>query len=199
MAKLEDLITPSEILEIIRGGMLKSELIKRYRTSEQEVAMMLYPLYRGGELTKEEFNNFFKGVPLFQHETPVPASPETPPAQDPVDKPLDKPVDKPIDKPVDKPVDEPVNKPVEIIRSLQKFISRKTSTNSAQPAENATDDAKEELSVHEIDPIIEEVVPPVPAIDIERLSVTETLQTIVDKLSSIDDRLSDIEKKLGLD
>jgi len=53
--------------------------------------------------------------------------------------------------------------------------------------------------VHEIDPIIEEVVPPVPAIDIERLSVTETLQTIVDKLSSIDDRLSDIERKLGLD
>jgi len=133
MAKLEDLITPSEILEIIRGGMLKSELIKRYRTSEQELAKMLYPLYRGGELTKEEFNNFFKGVPLFQHETPVPASPETPPAQDPVDKPLD--------KPVDKPVDEPVNKPVEILRYLKKFISRKTSTNSAQPAENATDDA----------------------------------------------------------
>ena len=31
MAKLEDLVTPSEILEMIKGGMLKTELIKRYR------------------------------------------------------------------------------------------------------------------------------------------------------------------------
>ena len=59
MAKLQDLITSSEILEVIKGGMLKSELIKRYRTSDQELAAMLVPLYRGGELTKEEFNNFF--------------------------------------------------------------------------------------------------------------------------------------------
>ncbi len=130
MAKLEDLITPSEILEVIKGGMLKSELIKRYRTTEQELAMMLVPLYRGGELTKEEFNNFFKGVPLFQHETPAPAAPETPPAQEPVDKPVDKPVSRTVDK------------PMEIIRSLQKFIGKKTSINSAQPSRECNSERK---------------------------------------------------------
>jgi hypothetical protein len=187
MAKLEDLITPSEILEVIKGGMLKPELIKRYRTSDQALAAILYPLYRGGELTKEEFNNFFKGVPLIQPETPAPAAPEASPAQEPVDEPVNEPVSRTVDK------------PIEIIRSLQKFIGKKVSINSDQPAENAINDANEEVAVQEIDPIIEEVVPPVPAIDIERLSVTETLQTIVDKLSSIDDRLSEIERKLGLD
>ncbi len=195
MAKLEDLITPSEILEVIKGGMLKSELIKRYRTSEQELAKVLYPLYRGGELTKEEFNNFFKGVPLFQHETAAPAAPETSPAQEPVNEPVDEPVNEPVNEPASRAVD----KPIEIIRSLQKFIGKKVSINSDQPAENAIHDPTEEVAVQEIDPIIEEVVPPAHAIDIERLSVTEILQTIVDKLNSIDDRLSEIEKKLGLD
>jgi hypothetical protein len=199
MAKLEDLITPSEILEVIKGGKLKSELIKRYRTSEQELAKMLYPLYRGGELTKEEFNNFFKGVPLFQHETPAPPASVASPAQEPVDEPVNEPVSGTVDEPVNEPVSRTVDKPIEIIRSLQKFIGKKTSINSTQPEESAIENANEELSVQEIDPIIEEVVPPTPAIDIERLSVTETLQTIVDKLSSIDDRLSEIERKLGLD
>lgn len=182
MAKLEDLITPSEILEVIKGGMLKSELIKRYRTTEQELAMMLVPLYRGGELTKEEFNNFFKGVPLFQHETPAPAAPETPPAQEPVDKPVDK--------------------PMEIIRSLQKFIGKKTSINSAQAEESAIQNAHEEVAAQPIEPmIVEPIIAPVPVTDIQKepTSATEALQTILDKLNSIDGRLSEIEKKLGLD
>lgn len=64
MAKLEELVTPTELLDFIRTGAIKSQVVKKYRTSEQELAMMLLPLYRSGELTKEEFNDFFKGVPL---------------------------------------------------------------------------------------------------------------------------------------
>ncbi len=102
MAKLEDLVTPSEILEMIKGGMLKTELIKRYRTSEQELALMLLPLHRGGELTKEEFNNFFKGIPLFQPEIPAPA------------------------EAIAAPPHEPTDKPVEAVRSPEKIVREKT-------------------------------------------------------------------------
>jgi len=183
MAKLQDLITSSEILEVIKGGMLKSELIKRYRTSDQELAAMLVPLYRGGELTKEEFNNFFKGIPLTQPETPAPAALEASPAQE--------------------PVNEPVDKPIEIIRSLQKFIGRKVSVDSAQPEESAIEDAHQEEVTQEVEPVIveEPVVELVPVDDIqtEPASVPEALQTIINKLDSIDNRLSEIEKKLGLD
>lgn len=70
MAKLEDQVTPSEMLEIIRDGALKNEVMKRFRTSEQELAMMLLPLYRSGTLSKEEFNDFFKGVALRKPEEP---------------------------------------------------------------------------------------------------------------------------------
>lgn len=64
MAKLEDQISPNELVQIIRTGKTKSEIIKEYRTSDQELAMMLLPLYRAGQLTKDEFNDFFKGLPL---------------------------------------------------------------------------------------------------------------------------------------
>ncbi len=64
MAKLEELMTPSELVDAIRDGAVKDELVKRYKTSEQELAMMLLPLYRRGEFTKEEFNNFFRGLPV---------------------------------------------------------------------------------------------------------------------------------------
>ena len=191
MAKLQDLITSSEILEVIKGGMLKSELIKRYRTSDQELAAMLVPLYRGGELTKEEFNNFFKGIPLTQPETHAPAAPAASPAQEPVNDAVNEPESKPADK------------PIEIIRSLQKFIGRKVSVNSAQPEESAIQDADEEEVTQEIEPVIveEPVVELVPVDDIqtEPASVPEPLQTIINKLDSIDNRLSEIEKKLGLD
>lgn len=64
MARLEELMTPSELVNAIRDGAAKNELIKKYKASEQELAMMLLPVYRRGEFTKEEFNNFFKGVPV---------------------------------------------------------------------------------------------------------------------------------------
>lgn len=64
MARLEDLVTPTELLDAIRSGWLKDELVKKYRASEQDLALMLQPLYRGGRLTKDEFNDFFKGIML---------------------------------------------------------------------------------------------------------------------------------------
>lgn len=64
MARLEDQVTPIELLNIIRGGTVKNDVLKEYRTTDQELAKMLLPLYRSGDLSMEEFNDFFKGVPL---------------------------------------------------------------------------------------------------------------------------------------
>jgi hypothetical protein len=77
MAKLEELMTPSELVAAIRDGAAKDELVKKYRASEQALAMMLLPLYRRGEFTKEEFNNFFKGIPIKREdETRPPDAPD---------------------------------------------------------------------------------------------------------------------------
>ncbi|MEW6139059.1 MAG: hypothetical protein AB1733_12560 [Thermodesulfobacteriota bacterium] len=64
MAKLKDQTSPQELMELILGGTMKSEIIKRFRTSDEELAIMLLPLYRSGDITKEEFNDFFKGTAL---------------------------------------------------------------------------------------------------------------------------------------
>lgn len=76
MAKLEDQIMPDELVQIIRAGTTKSEIVKQYRTSDQELAVMLLPLYRAGQLSKDEFNAFFKGLSLKpEGEPPVEAAP----------------------------------------------------------------------------------------------------------------------------
>ncbi len=64
MAKLASQITPEELLAEIKAGVLKSEIIKQYKTSDQELAMLLLPLYRSGAMTRDEFNDFFKGISL---------------------------------------------------------------------------------------------------------------------------------------
>jgi hypothetical protein len=51
-------------LDAIKNGALKNELTKKYRTSDQDLALMLQPLYRQGRLTKDEFNSFFRGEAL---------------------------------------------------------------------------------------------------------------------------------------
>jgi|GEM_PF-949514 len=85
MAKLEQLVTPLELLAAIRGGALKSDILKQYRTGDQELAVMLQPLYRSGKMTKDEFNNFFRGLTLKPLEAPaaeavaVEQKPELPP------------------------------------------------------------------------------------------------------------------------
>jgi hypothetical protein len=86
MAKLEEKITPSDLLTAIRGGRLKDELIKEFRSSDEELAMMLLPLYRSGELKKDEFNKFFKGESLTEEvETPGPEKAEAPEKEQEVD------------------------------------------------------------------------------------------------------------------
>ena len=55
MAKLVDQITADDLLSTIREGSVKKEIIKKFRTSDEELAKMLLPLYRGGQMTKEEF------------------------------------------------------------------------------------------------------------------------------------------------
>ncbi len=64
MAKLEQLVSPSELLQMIQNGALKSDILKKFKASDQDLAMMLYPVYHSGELTKEEFNDFFNETPL---------------------------------------------------------------------------------------------------------------------------------------
>ena len=64
MAKLEQRITPEELLAEIKTGKVKNEIVKEYRASDQELALMLQPLFRSGEMTKEEFNKFFMGLPF---------------------------------------------------------------------------------------------------------------------------------------
>ncbi len=174
MAKLEDLVTPSEILGMIKGGMLKTELIKRYRTSEQELALMLLPLHRGGELTKEEFNNFFKGIPLVQPEIPAPA------------------------EAIAAPSHEPPDKPVEVVRSPEKIVRKKPANDLAELREIAAENVPEAVEAQQEEPTIRQAAARGSAeVDQESTSVSEALQTILGKLDSIDHRLSEIEKKLG--
>jgi hypothetical protein len=175
MAKLEDLVTPSEILQMIKGGMLKSELIKRYRTSEQELALMLLPLHRGGELTKEEFNNFFKGIPLVQPEIPAPEEPIAAPSRKPPDK------------------------PVEAVRSPEKIVEKQSAVDFGEFGEIEVENGSEEVEARQEEPTIRQAAAGAPASDVQKesASVAEVLQIILDKLDSIDHRLSEIEKKLG--
>jgi len=168
MAKLEDLVTPSEILEMIKGGMLKTELIKRYRTSEQELALMLLPLHRGGELSKEEFNNFFKGIPLFQPDIPGPAEAIVAPSHEPPDK------------------------PAEAVRSPGKIVGEKPANDLGEFREITVQNGSEAIGASQ-----PAARTPAVEVQKESASVAEAFQIILGKLDSIDHRLSEIEKKLG--
>ena len=70
MAKVELRLTPERLLDEIRAGSLKDEIIRTYRTNDAELAMMLLPMHRSGQIVKEEFNDFFKGVSLKKDSTP---------------------------------------------------------------------------------------------------------------------------------
>ncbi len=63
-SKLEDKVSPQDLLSAMRQGTLKNALAKKYKASDEDFAMMLYPMYRRGELTKQEFNDFFNLVAL---------------------------------------------------------------------------------------------------------------------------------------
>jgi hypothetical protein len=78
MAKLAETMTPEELLAEIRTGALKADLIKQRKTSDEELAMMLLPMYREGRMTKEEFNRFFQGESVVE---PPPGAAKTPPTE----------------------------------------------------------------------------------------------------------------------
>ncbi len=160
---------------MIKGGMLKAELIKRYRTSEQELALMLLPLHRGGELTKEEFNNFFKGIPLTPPEIPAPA------------------------EAIAAPSEEPPDEPVEAVRSPEKIVRKKPANELAGFREVADENGPEAAGSHREEPTIRQATAQPPAVEAQKelASVAEILQTILGKLDSIDHRLSKIETKIG--
>lgn len=219
MAKLEEMVTPVELMSIIRQGASKSDLTKKFRTSDQELAKMLLPLYRTGELSKEEFNDFFKGVVLRKPETePVP-----PKAED--------------------------EAPSEIMRSLSTVSLKKApkEPQPPNPPGASTEEKAAEKTFAETEPVMEimpdepvPAAPPPPIISkpvpapvaapeikeipgrpapekqipeeiaqekrapekqqskrLSSLEISELLSKIYEKLISIDTRLSAIEEKFG--
>ncbi len=222
MARLEELVNPSDLLAAIKSGSLKNELLKKYRTSDQELAMMLLPLYRQGEMTKEEFNKFFQGIPLTGEQAAQAEESAQP-----------------------KPPDEP---PSEILATLSKLFHRKSSAEpKPAPKEEPTavvfaepepaPEPQEELVILEEEPPAppqkEAPAPPSasmsePAREIETLDLkfeefeeeeplpeppkareaikvpdSATLQDLVDtifaKITAIENRVEALEKKVGMD
>ncbi|MBM4325536.1 MAG: hypothetical protein FJ118_00085 [Deltaproteobacteria bacterium] len=71
MGLFKDRVDPEELVERVKAGALKGELAKDYKISDEELAMILLPLYRKGELTKDEFNDFFQGRRVKRTQEPV--------------------------------------------------------------------------------------------------------------------------------
>lgn len=205
MAKLEDLVTPSEILDVMKDGAVKADLIKRFKTSDAELAKMLLPLYRGGQLTKEEFNNFFQGLPIAQQELPrevsdtvpftrleepTPKEPEPLPpqvAEAPKPAPPVAEAPKPEAPIAVAPEPAPSPPPEELLAEVEEV------------PEAVSEIVAEEVSVDEDEvDIVEEVSPPPSAAEDETPLPSAVLGMILARLSSIDKRLEGIEKKLGL-
>lgn len=156
MARLEDQVTPIELLNIIRGGTVKKDVLKEYRTTEQELAKMLLPLYRSGELTMEEFNDFFKGVALTpkKNDDAVDSAPSVP-----------------------RPEDEA---PSEILRSLSEDRER-TSTDDAKkqppaPPEPKPDKKPEATAVPEAAPSPEPRMGSVESAIVEEIQAEELFE-----------------------
>ena len=91
---------------------------------------MLLPLHRGGELTKEEFNNFFKGIPLFQPEIPAPA------------------------EAIAAPSHELPDKPVEAVRSPEKIVGKKSANDLAEFHDIAVQNGPEAVGDPQVEPTI---------------------------------------------
>lgn len=212
MAKLEELVTPMELLEVMRGGALKSQVIKKYRTSEQELAMMLLPLYRSGELSKEEFNDFFKGLPLRPKEAPPdrhPSVEDEPPSQivkslsDAVPEPLAAEVVRPERVPEAAP--EEVEPPREAAPVVEEIAAEPLDeTALVEEAEfveevefgDAALEALEQAEVEEVEAEVGAVEEAVEEAIASSADVRNALDVIITKLTSIDNRLATIERNL---
>jgi hypothetical protein len=148
MARLEDKISPTGLLLAIKSGRLKNEIIKEYRTSEEELAMMLLPMYRSGELSKQEFNRFFRGVPVFEE------TQEAPLEQDDVEKKAKAPAPpaqpRPKAQTKAKPVAEHTDPPSEIFRVFSNVFSRKSGQEEPEGVPNPNNEP-EEIAHDDID------------------------------------------------
>jgi len=205
MARLEELVTPTELLDAIRDGALKQDLVKRYRTSDQDLAMILVPLYRNGELTKEEFNDFFKGVPLRSRAADVevvaagatgaPRPPDLPPSQ--ILRELSDLVDNPAVA-----LAQPAAASPEFEEEPREKKSVLSATHSAQgsalgPKGNTTQEsatARSGLWLVNQREAGEGDASGVSAVD--SAGMAGLLDLIFAKLSAIEDRLANIEKKI---
>jgi hypothetical protein len=196
MAKLEELVTPTELLDAIRDGALKRELVKKYRTSDQQLAMILLPFYRNGKLTKEEFNDFFKGVPLRSQAENVeggsssgedsPRSADEPPSQ--ILRALSEVVESPSVKDAEPASvvsenETPLNK---ALPSETKELQQSADAHMASPTPLRPESVRQEAGADEIG---------IGAAD--SAGMTGLLEMIFAKLNSIEDRLSGIEKKIS--
>jgi hypothetical protein len=220
MARLEELVNPSDLLAAIKSGSLKNELLKKYRTSDQELAMMLLPLYRQGEMTKEEFNKFFQGIPLTgdlaaqAEESAQPKPPDEPPSEilatlsklfhrkssaEPKPAPKEEPtaLASAEPEPAPEPKEELVILEEEPPAPLQEATPAPPSASMSEPArEIETLDLKFE---EEEEPLPE----PPKAREAMKVPDSATLQDLVDtifaKITAIENRVEALEKKIGMD
>lgn len=228
MARLEDKISPSALLLAVKSGRLKDEIVREYKASEEEIAMMLLPLYRSGELTKQQFNRFFRGVPIFEETQEVPEEKQEGPLKQTARPPQPKSQGKP------KPAADHTDPPSEIFRVFSSVFSRKSGSanenggRDEKPGSFSPPEYDEESSIAEIDPVnlddlSENQSLRIDQEELERLEQEETervgfglepsapyeiemapdspdntLDRINETLASIQKRLDHIEKKLGI-
>ena len=197
MAKLRDQMTSGELLELILSGTMKNEIIKKHRTSDEELAMMLLPLYRNGDLSKEEFNDFFKGAPLTPRETESP-------------------------EPTTRPASQEDLPPSEIVKSFATELQEEQDETEKQEEVQASEEALEmDFTPPSEEAEILEPIASGPSLDVDEQPLEEeapvavpsggegeeslpdsaamssVLDMIFAKLGSIDSRLAALEKKLS--
>lgn len=197
MAKLKNQMTSQELLELILSGTMKSEIIKKHRTSDEELAMMLLPLYRNGDLTKEEFNDFFKGVLLSPRQTEAQQIEE--PARAPSDQDLPPPEivkSLAVEQGVESKVADEQDEALVGVSDVDVAPSARDVDFSEEPEEKEpSQHAQSEPAV----PSSEEVSFRSGSAQVDSATISSVLDMIFAKLGSIDSRLAALEKKLGAD
>jgi hypothetical protein len=206
MPKLEELVTPTELLAAVKEGALKQELVKKYKASEQELAMMLLPMYRRGELTKDEFNDFFKGVSrkgtgAEDESAFTPTQVETEPPSEILQS-LSRIFGK---KPKEPKVEageealalkaEPEHKAVETA-VLEAPVPEPVSAPSAEAVSGPAAAIGPELEPEAPEEIGEDI-PEEGVGAIDSVGLASLLNSIFDRLNSIDQRLAEIEKRIA--
>jgi len=179
MAKLEDQTTPLEFLNLVRSGAMKSELAKKYRTTDQDMAIMLLPLYRSGQMTKEEFNDFFNEVPLrIKNQVVQTKTEDESPSE--ILASLSKFFGK---KPK---AQDAFSSPTEISHEITKEAELKSSEDDEVAAQSITSHSETKKAENKE---VSNEEPP-------EFSIEDCLQLILKKLSHIEKRIYKIEKKL---